>query len=307
MSIVDWIGETGAHLRRHGIVDGCKQSARDFHYGAMRRLDRGLHSTGLNPGRHVLNEEWDALVILDGCRFDLMDEVHPDYPYISSIRPFTSLAGGSLSWMHRTFDDDRDLSDVGYVTANPFSAEALTPARFGAFDEVWRYAWDDDVGTVRASDVTESAIDVGRSTDVDRLIVHYMQPHHPFVPDPIAAGINKDDPTEHGKTVWEMLRDGELSRSDAWSGYRENLRYVLDDVERLLTNVDAPQTVLTADHGNALGEQWIHGHGDYPIPALRRVPWCEATARDEETINPEIERAHVETDIEDQLRDLGYR
>lgn len=308
MSLRDWVRETRADIVRNGPIDGGRQSARKFHYGAMRRLDGVVSTTGLDGGRNVLDEPWDLLVVLDGCRHDLMTETAGAYDYVESVEPFTSLAGGSLSWMRRTFASTRDVSDVAYVTANPFSDTALDPARFAAFDEVWRTAWDDTLGTVRAQAVTKHAVDGLRHADADRAIVHYMQPHHPFVPAPVAAGINRDDPSDHDTTVWERLRHGTISRERAWRGYRDNLEYVMNEVATLLENVDAPQTVITADHGNALGEWGIYGHGDYPISALRRVPWCTATATDERTLTPEVDRSATGgPSVADRLRDLGYR
>ncbi|MFB6103164.1 MAG: hypothetical protein ABEJ73_11450, partial [Haloplanus sp.] len=48
-----------------------------------------------------------------------------------------------------------------------------------------------------------------------------------------------------------------------------------------------------------------------PHPAVRRVPWVETTASDEETFDPSIEppgeARSVSSDVEEQLARLGYR
>lgn len=307
MSLYDWLTETGQRVRRDGVRVGGRRSLRKFYYGSLRRVDRFLDYARINPGKNVFSAEWDALIVLDGCRYDLFTDVVGNSGIVESLDSRLSVAGGSLSWMHRTFEADHDLSNVGYVTANPFTEQAVNGGRFGAFDEVWRHSWDDNLGTVRAAAVTDAAIETFRGEDVTQAIVHYMQPHHPFVPNPIAAGINPDDPVDHDTTVWEKLRDGEIDRVEAMDGYRANLRYVMDEVKRLVRNLDAPRTVITADHGNALGEWRVYGHGDYPIPQLRRVPWALATATDERTAEPEVNRRAVDTDISQQLHDLGYQ
>jgi len=306
MSFTDWLHETRQSIQEQGFRHGSRASARWFHYGALRNVEQALASFR-NVGENVLDREWDVLVVVDGCRYDLMVETAPDFGYFSEPESFTSVAGGSLSWMRRTFTNSRDYSDLAYVTANPFSDQALDERDFAVMDEVWKYAWDNEIGTVRAEGVTEAAIDTLRRYEPERAIVHYMQPHHPFVPNPIAAGINPDDPTEHGTTVWEKLRDGQIDRESVWSAYRENLVYVLDSVDTLRQNVAGPQLAITADHGNALGEFGIYGHGDYPIPALRRVPWCTAEASDEHTLDPKVERRRTDIETEEQLRELGYR
>jgi hypothetical protein len=55
--------------------------------------------------------------------------------------------------------------------------------------------------------------------------------------------------------------------------YDENLRLVLESVRELLPEFDGP-VVVTADHGEAFGEQgvWEH-HIETHIPALTDVPW----------------------------------
>ena len=55
--------------------------------------------------------------------------------------------------------------------------------------EVWRDAWDYDRGTVLPRAVTDAAIRAGRNQDLDRLVVHYMQPHFPCI-----AGHDGDTP-----------------------------------------------------------------------------------------------------------------
>lgn len=305
MSFADWIRESQQAIRENGVRDGARESVRKFHYGALRNAEQAIASR-MNVGENVLDREWDVLVVVDGCRYDLMVETAPDYEFLSKPEPFTSIAGGSLSWMYRTFTKDRDLSDVAYVTANPFSAQALDERDFSVMDEVWRYSWDDEVGTVPAVGVTEAAIDTLRQHDADRAIVHYMQPHHPFVPNPLAAGINRTNPTDHDTTAWEKLRDGDIDRDVIWAAYRENLKYVLDSIGTLRRNITGPRMAITADHGNALGEWGIYGHGDYPIQVLRKVPWCTTSTSDEHTIDPNVDRRDIGIDLDEQLRNLGY-
>lgn len=307
MSFVDWLRESKQAIEKNGIKDGVRESTRRFHYGALRNIEQSFADNGVNIGKNVLDRDWEVLVIVDGCRYDLMAGTAAEYEYLSEPGKFISLAGGSLSWMRRTFDDDRDVSNVAYVTSNPFSSRVLRREDFAVLDEVWRYSWDEEIGTVRAEAVTEAAIDTLRDSDTDRAIVHYMQPHHPFVPQPLAAGINREDPTEHDTTVWEKLRDGVLDRDTVWEAYRSNLKYVLDSVNDLRMNVDGPRMAVTADHGNALGEWGIYGHGDYPLRALRTVPWCTTTASDEKTLDPVVSRYSTDVDVEERLSDLGYR
>ena len=119
-------------------------------------------------------------------------------------------------------------------------------------------------------------------------------------------------------SVWDALSQGEVSSERVWSAYRENLRYVLDDVRVLLNNVNAERAIITSDHGNAFGEWWTYGHppGVY-VPVNRRVPFVEVTASDQKTLEPTLENRSNRTapdrdqessdDVNDRLAALGYK
>ncbi|ELY81155.1 hypothetical protein C487_03918 [Natrinema pallidum DSM 3751] len=136
-----------------------------------------------------------------------------------------------------------------------------------------------------------------------------MQPHFPSIPDPIGSGIDIETFGEW-ESVWDDLESGEIATERVWKSYRKNLEYVLEDVELLLENVNAENTVISADHGNAFGELGFYGHPPHnPLPCLRRVPWVETYASDENSYEPNKERQTVdvsESDVESRLEDLGY-
>ncbi len=73
-----------------------------------------------------------------------------------------------------------------------------------------------------------------------------------------------------GTGIWQ---DG--TRETAMEYYEENLRIVLESVVELIEDLDGT-VVVTADHGEAFGEQgiWEH-HIETHIPALMEVPWLE--------------------------------
>jgi len=105
--------------------------------------------------------------------------------------------------------------------------------------------------------VTDRAISASRNESQDSLLAHYLQPHVTFVPwkenTPLGRG-NFGLDGRGTKDTWLRLRDSELTVKEVWDGYRQNLRYVLDEVALLLNNVDAEGTVITFDHGDGSGE-----------------------------------------------------
>jgi hypothetical protein len=270
--------------------------------GVVRRLDRRFPF-----GQPVYERDWDVLIILDACRADLMAEVESDYSFVDT-GSMTSLAGGSRTWMQRNFADKyrEDTRKTTYVTGNPFSDDVLVDEWFENIEEVWKYAWDDELNTVPARAITDVAIHEYRRRDPERMIVHYMQPHHPFVPNPMDSGMNKGNLKNPDDPIWQQIKKGDAGPDEVWEAYRENLRYVLDDVSLLLQNLDAESVVVSADHGNAIGEWGFYGHGDVPINAIREVPWCETTAEDTGEYEPELEPQDDELAVEEKLEDLGY-
>lgn len=294
--------------------DGVRHARYRLWTGALRRLGRPW-----DDGRSVFEEEWDLLVVLDACRVDALAAVADDYDFVGEVVGHPSPGSNSPEWMERTFAEAYAdaVAGTAYVTANPHS-EDLDAARFAVLDEVWRYAWD-DAGTVRPADVTDRVVDVVRTHDPDRVVAHYMQPHAPFRAEayPEEATVTVDEylgRDEDGeRTVYDRLRVGEVSRDAVWRAYCDNLRWALEGVEVLLSNVDAERVVLTADHGELFGEWGVYNHpGGVPVPALRRVPWVETTARDAGTYEPRLDPDEAADpsgnadDVESHLRDLGY-
>ena len=301
MTFGDWLGESVNRIRTDGTT-GVTESAYEFYVGLCRNIGRYT-----NFGSNIFDEQWDVLVILDACRWDLTWEMAPRYDFLDKTTTY-SVASSSEEWMEKTFRTV-DTSNVGYVTGNPFSRQTLDENDFLLLDEVWEYAVDDEIGTIPADAVTDRTIQAHREHDPERLISHYMQPHYPFIPNPIDDGLPIDDfgGGSHDD-VWDKLRRGEVSRDEVWKSYRANLEYVLDSVKTLLNSVEG-RVVITADHGNLLGELGLYGHPDFvPIPALKRVPWCRTIAKDQSTYEPaEWRNMSVENDRDELLKNLGYR
>lgn len=308
MTFSDWLSETKTNVRERGPADGLRESGYELYVGGLRRLNR------FYPGAtNVYDRDWDVLLLLDACRVDLIEEVAGEYDFLDRPDEIVSVGSSSIEWIENTFTERRrrEMKRTAYVTGNPFSHRVLDDGDLLELDEVWRYGWDEEAGTIPGRPITDRAIGVKRELDPDRLIVHYMQPHFPSIPDPLGGGMNAETLGEGAgwEDPWDRLRKGELDRERVWQSYRENLRYILDEVELLIENVDAERVVISADHGNAAGEMGVYGHPKAPVPEIRRVPWYETSAEDVGEYEPKqaTERTAVrEDDIEDKLSALGY-
>jgi hypothetical protein len=297
-------------------VAGLRHSLRDGHEAALRHAVSRVYWP---KGTPVFEEDWDALLILDACRADLLAAVRAEYDFLDEPDTRLSVDSTSHRWMKKNFSRSYadELRQTAYVTGNPYSDGVLRGDEFRLLDEVWKYEWDDELGTIHPRPLTDRAIAVARDLNPERLIVHYMQPHYPFVrhsevDDGIPLEFFTKQATETSREidVWTQFREGELTETEVRELYLDNLRYVLEDVGLLLENVDADTVVLSADHGNAFGEFGVYGHPPgMPFRSVREVPWYTTSATDTGEYVPETgppETAGNDETTDERLRDLGY-
>jgi membrane-anchored protein YejM (alkaline phosphatase superfamily) len=137
------------------------------------------------------------------------------------------------------------------------------------------------------------------------MIVHYFQPHRPYIADALPA---ERAVTDIEDQPWAALRNG-ADKETVWELYLDNLRIALQSIQRLLENTAAETVVITADHGDLFGELGQYGHPEgVAHPNLKKVPWVETTATDKRTSTPQVdvERQETTVKVEDQLQHLGY-
>jgi hypothetical protein len=288
-------------------------------------------------GRNIYEYNWDLVIVLDACRVDALREVADEYSFLNSVNQALSLGSSSKEWLVNTFREEYhdEISDTTYLTGNGWVDEALTPSvdfsswtvtngsiaesrdlihrlierpvvPQSGFDEVWMQPLRDMGGIegFSADDLTEHAIQHGRVREPKRMIVHYMQPHEPY----LHRVANGDEPTEIDIRPFELLRCGH-EKAPVWNAYLDNLRYVLNNVERLLENYDADDVIITADHGEMFGEYLLYGHAEgIPHPKLRSVPWVTTSGTDTGTLDPDTDLDTESTAaVDDRLSALGYK
>jgi len=279
---------------------------------------RALQAVGrrLDYGTNVFEREWDVLVVLDACRADLLQSVAAEGDLLGEVQTVRSVGSSSSEWLENTFEGHSETGQTVMITGNTWTDRYLDADAFAALDEVWKYAWDDELGTVPARAVTDRAIAMSRECDPDRLVVHYMQPHHPFVADPLTGdeGMARTSDHSSGANPWVLLRRGELTTERVWEAYEATLRGVLPEVETLVANVEG-RVAVTADHGNLFGEWGLYGHPmQTPVPALLAVPWAETTGKGRNDHDPALDppeplpvsRVHGADTDRDRLAALGY-
>jgi hypothetical protein len=309
-ALLEWARTSASRIRDNG-VKGVGEAMRPVYHKILHQV-----SNLTVNGNNIYDLDWDVLIVLDACRYDLFVETAVEYDWIESVSSITSVDTMTEGWMKRTFTEDRsrEIRETMYVCGNPFSSKVLDETEFYQLDEAWRYHWDPEFGTIYPRVLTDRTINYLRIESPERTIVHYMQPHWPFIPNPEMTGgrgINIDNFGDYNENdIWERLRNGAIDKKTAWDGYKRNLKYVLDDIDTLVRNVRVDNIIITSDHGNALGEWWIYGHPvQMPIDCLRKVPWARVSVEYDGTHSPAADNLssdRVSTAIGEQLRSLGY-
>lgn len=287
-------------------------------------VDNLLYRLRQGSRTRVMAEEWDTLVLLDGCRYDLFEERNT---IEGELEHRYSLGSTSEEFLARNFGDGT-YHDTVYVTANPYVPHLGLDE--GTFHHVVDLLdqWDDETETVLPEAVADSAVDAHERFPNKRLVVHFMQPHTPFIGETgrkIEAGgwdPDRENPELEGLTVWQRLRrrppdEGGLDLDRVRAAYAENLDIVLEHVERLIDALDGT-TVVSTDHGNLIGERlrpvptrrlYGHPYGVYH-PGLVKVPWLrvEGDQRREVTADPPRATETVDDAVTaERLEALGYR
>lgn len=232
----------------------------------------------MNQQRKLIHEtKWDLLIILDACRADIFQEIYPEFldgVYQTVISPEIP----TPEWVAYCFPRKYDII---YCSGNPYINEVwrhpvtgyLAIEHFLSVDHVFDWGWEKvkNIETVPPWSINRSIyanIDFGYP-----LIGHYMQPHPPYIGE-TSLDIGS---FHHARNVVlktssrgrpfgvKEYRDARLIRA-----YKDNLRLVLDYVS-IFAEEDL-DIIITADHGELLGEYSDFGHAK-KVPEVTHVPW----------------------------------
>lgn len=228
--------------------------------------------------RKVLSQREFCLIILDACRLDYFMMVYRNYLPEGNLIGAWSPASETLGWLKAVFTGRYDLV---YVSANAFvnsKAEVRgfdARRHFSIIVDVWDWGWDEFLGTVPPWEVNKAAL----KYIYPRMVVHYVQPHGPWIGEPKLTKPWKRAPQgQLGPDYYiiEALQRGEITPDRVRQAYLGNLKLVLHYVRELIPKLPHNKIIVTADHGELLGEydKWLHWP-DLDYKELRLVPWYE--------------------------------
>lgn len=252
-----------------------------FVVGTLTRLHPSY--PGYDQAVHVMDEDWDTLIVLDACRADFFEET-VDVNRFDAYSRVVSLGSHSSEWTRKNFQNE-SFEDTVYISANPHTT-LLANNTFHELIEVWK-EYDMSPNQIDPTEMVTIAKRANERYPNKRLIIHFMQPHGT------------------GKLISEAENRIEL--------YRATIPAVTDIVVELAAQIDG-KTVITADHGELFtsgvrARLGINKHKSrLRFPNLVEVPWAEINNGQRRDITEgELSETTIdETAVEQRLQDLGY-
>jgi hypothetical protein len=266
---------------------------------------------------NLLEENEFLLIIFDSCRFDFFENQYSLH-YTGKLQRASTTNTYTKRYQTNIWPDEYDLT---YVAGGP----VISDRTFGLsnhdyrpsehFDEivpVWDMDYEKELGVTPPEAVTDAALE----RDASRMVVHYFQPHAPY----IGESRLRDDQTEGAATtsskieiraeslkeVYELIENERIDESTLHEAYASNLSRVMEAAKPLVDHA-SQRTVITSDHGELLGEDGRYMHGGAPHPVLCEVPWLKIENVVGEINNVEpAKRRRTEKNVKEQLQDLGY-
>lgn len=189
---------------------------------------------------------------------------------------------------------------------------------FGKIYDLWDSEWNDEMGTVLPEDVCCRAKEIISDNPEKRFILHFMQPHTPYLSLGPPSTKKKREP-ESRESLSRKLRNKVVALARNLIGdmtavkmmallglpplspmddalrkvgedgvkraYGDNLKRALYGIKGLLRETDMAddgKVIITADHGELLGEDGRYGHEFEGRKELVEVPWFELDGAGEE-------------------------
>lgn len=231
--------------------------------------------------KNIMDLDWNILIILDSCRFDTFKKVNDIKGKLSLLYSVGSTSG---EWARKTFVKKYD--DLIYISSCPVIRTIKLNGGVIPFEliDILDEHYDEKLQTVLPENVNKSFLNL-KYNPKKRYILHYMQPHHPFLG---KNGIKATGFTQWkygrvlGEAVWDLIRNKKISMERAKQGYESCLEFVLEVIKKLLRHPNLQgKIVITADHGQLFGEHGMIGHPqDSPaFEELRKVPYLEVNKK----------------------------
>lgn len=255
------LSKVGVPIREYGFRHGTPLIFSEMALKALPEDDTGTN---------IFELDWDVAIVLDTCRPEWLDKIKSDYDFLDDVETIRSVGGRTSEWVSRTFRKATSVDEpIVYIYGSKYgdatsNIENINPMRV----ECDRFKYPP------ANQITDRALESIYNNKDAKVVVHYAQPHFPV--------FENDDESSREKVNIINGTNQAMQKSYVTSGrdieyieglHIKNLQYVMEEVENLINSIKHEDIILTADHGQSLGEKFIFGHPHgCRHDAVRNVP-----------------------------------
>ncbi len=185
----------------------------------------------------IREKDWDCLVVLDACRYDIFERVYEEY-ISGSLKKVRSPGSDTPNWLSENFKDTENFEDVVYVSSNPFvnSKGVVFVDGFDANElfwkvmDVWDWKFNLEYMTVLPEVVRKAATLTKAKYPDKKMIIHFMQPHWPYLS---REPLEEAYPNPFSEAVEEEKNKGILGRFSSELGRFGKTLFGKGNVEKL--------------------------------------------------------------------------
>lgn len=232
----------------------------------------------------IHNANWKWLIILDSCRYDYFDKIYRDYLKGKLVKAESPQSCTQL-WFVDIWEDKKH-NDIIYFSANPFinSKKFKKESKWYEDDmeikmepwiyfkdiiDIWDIGWNDELNTVLPITVNEIVLGYMNKMKNKKGIIHYMQPHVPWI-----GRTRLETPEKLSREEYMKLAK-KFSTKELEKAYEDNLHYVLENISEFVKKLE--NVVITSDHGEILDKDNNYENMYHPCSVdcweLKEVPW----------------------------------
>ncbi len=256
----------------------------------------------------ILKQDWDILIILDACRYDMFKEVYKKYFNNYELKKAISPATWTMEWFNKIFGD-RFFDEIIYISANwfinpigevSFKNRCSGRQSFDGRKHFFRVLNSKDIHPLSINKIFHKAY---LRYPNKRFILHYWQPHRPY----ITVGDNiklkeeakKTSPFHYLKAliptfcIWKAKRLLKVSptlkiekiffekgREGVIDVYKKEIELALRCIKILVDSINV-NWLITSDHGERFYHPILWDHGGRRDKEVTEVPWLEIKKRSE--------------------------
>lgn len=212
----------------------------------------------------ILKKDWKCICVLDACRWDVLKDISKREVEPVLVPSHRSTPG----WMDAIWNRN-GWEDITYISANPMTTGIKNidnvPGNFDMNEKVKKYIeafqYKDDVISVVSP---QKVADIARREE-EPIVVHFLQPHEPFIGSlslkvsnreriPKREGM-KDTSSPTYRLVTHGLVHPDYCRAAYYANAELGYKYAIQVARHF------SESIITADHGEALGENGYWNHG----------------------------------------------